>query len=56
MKCENERSNLEYLFHPGSIAVVGVSRDVTRFRGGRLFIEALVDAGFNGKVCPVGKQ
>ncbi len=56
MKRENERLNLEYLFHPGSIAVVGVSRDVTRFRAGRLFIEAVVDAGFDGKIYPVGRE
>lgn len=53
---DNDRLSLEYLFHPSSIAVVGVSSDLTRFRAGRLFTESLVDAGFEGKLYPVGRE
>ena len=55
-KNDNDRLSLEYLFHPNSIAVVGVSSDLSRFRAGRLFTESLVDAGFEGKLYPVGRE
>jgi len=53
---DNDRLSLEYLFHPDSIAVVGVSSHATRFQAGRLFTEALIDAGFDGKLYPVGRE
>lgn len=44
-------SDLEFLFHPRSIAVVGAASDPSQL-GARLFVP-LVDAGFQGKLYPV---
>lgn len=45
---------LEYLFHPRSIAIVGVSRDLTKWNWGREFLESILEAGYKGKIYPVG--
>lgn len=45
---------LDYLFHPESVAVAGVSGDPTKLNGGRIFTENLINAGFQGKIYPVG--
>jgi len=47
--------NLEYLFHPSSIAIVGVSHDLKKVADGRLFLSALIDFGFKGKLYPVNR-
>ena len=44
---------LDYLFHPHSIAIAGVSSDSTKFNGGRGYIQSLTYAGFKGKIYPV---
>lgn len=44
---------LDYLFNPGSIAVVGVSSDMTKFSSGRSYMQGLVNFGYQGKVYPV---
>jgi len=49
-----KKLSLDYIFNPRSIAVVGVSTDMSRFRSGRLFLESVVDAGFEGPIYPVG--
>ncbi len=49
----NEKPALEYLFHPGSIAIVGVSTGMAKVGGGREFLESLLDVGFKGKLYPV---
>ncbi|RJQ40518.1 MAG: hypothetical protein C4555_01465 [Dehalococcoidia bacterium] len=46
----------EYLFHPRSIAVVGVSTDFSRVGPGRMYVEALLGSGFKGKIYPVGRS
>lgn len=45
---------LEYLFHPRAIAIVGVSTDMNKVGPGRFFVQAQIDAGFKGKIYPVG--
>jgi len=42
---------LEAIFHPKSVAVVGASSD--RTKQGTIFFQALLKAGFKGKVYPV---
>jgi acyl-CoA synthetase (NDP forming) len=44
---------IEALFHPGSIAVVGVPRGM---KTGKLFLLALLDMGFPGPIYPVHPQ
>jgi acyl-CoA synthetase (NDP forming) len=44
-------SELRPLFHPQSLAVVGVSTDETKF--GSRFLKALLDFGFKGQIYPV---
>jgi len=44
-------SELRPIFHPRALAVVGVSRDERKF--GSLFLRALLDFGFKGKIYPV---
>ena len=45
---------LDYLFHPRSIAVIGVSPDLKRTNVGRLFLDGLVDHGYRGRLYAVG--
>jgi len=45
---------LEYLFHPRSIAVVGVSQDDTNW--GRMFLLPLIQFQYQGNLYPVGLQ
>jgi len=55
-KTETEKTApaLEYLFHPRSIAIVGVSTDMNKVGPGRFFVQAHIDAGFKGEIYPVG--
>ncbi|MDY6912518.1 MAG: CoA-binding protein [Chloroflexota bacterium] len=46
---------LEYLFHPKSIAVVGVSSNPSNHIG-RILLEPLLTSRFEGKVHPVGAK
>ncbi len=48
----NELS-LDYLFHPRSIAIAGVSGDSTKFNGGLGYMQSLISMGFKGKIYPV---
>ncbi len=53
---QNKRSELDFLFHPESIAVAGVSSvsgDPNSFSAGRIFVQNLINAGFKGKIYPV---
>ncbi len=47
---------LEYLFHPKSIAVAGVSTDLSKVGPGRFFIDAHLQQGFKGKLYGVGRN
>jgi acyl-CoA synthetase (NDP forming) len=44
-------SELRPIFHPQTLAVVGVSKDETKF--GSRFLQALLDFDFTGKIYPV---
>ncbi|MEE8618562.1 MAG: CoA-binding protein, partial [Dehalococcoidales bacterium] len=55
-KNHNDKLSLEYLFHPKSIAVVGVSTDTTRIASGQIFLRALLDTKFKGNVYPVSRE
>lgn len=50
----SSKATLDYLFHPSSIAIVGVSTDLTnQANRGRLFLEILASARYDGKVYPI---
>ncbi|ETK32844.1 bifunctional acetate--CoA ligase family protein/GNAT family N-acetyltransferase [Microbispora sp. ATCC PTA-5024] len=51
---EAERSSLAHVFTPGSVAVVGASRDPRRI--GHRVLRNLVDSGFPGPVYPVNPR
>ena len=44
---------LDYLFHPQSIAIAGVSGNPDKWNPGRGYLYALVGSGFRGKIYPV---
>jgi len=46
---------IEYLFHPKSIAIVGVSPDTTRVVGGRVFLNALINYDYKGRLYLVNR-
>ena len=52
----DDKLSLDYLFHPNSIAIAGVSTDMTKLASGRVFLEAVIDAGFKGKIYPVSRD
>ncbi|MFA6213782.1 MAG: CoA-binding protein [Candidatus Micrarchaeia archaeon] len=43
--------NLDAVFHPGSIAVIGASREPNKI--GHVIVKNFVDGGFGGKIYPV---
>jgi len=43
--------NLDAVFHPGSIAVIGASREPNKI--GHVIVKNFVDGGFSGKVYPI---
>lgn len=45
--------NLDFLFHPQTIAIAGVSDKANKFNFGLKFLEALTQFGFQGKIYPV---
>jgi acyl-CoA synthetase (NDP forming) len=45
--------NLDFLFHPQTIAIAGVSENVNKFNFGLKFLEGLTQFGFKGKIYPV---
>jgi len=45
--------NLDFLFHPRTIAIAGVSANVHKFNAGLKFLESLIEFGFKGKIYPV---
>jgi acyl-CoA synthetase (NDP forming) len=49
-----ERSaDLDFLFHPQSIAIAGVSESNKKFNAGLKFLESLIAFGFKGKLYPM---
>ncbi len=54
---QNNQLDLDFLFHPKSIAVVGVSADGNiSFNAGALFVKQLIDFGYPGVLYPVGTR
>lgn len=47
---------LEYIFHPRSIAVVGISEDLPKLWIRRLYLDSLVQSGFSGKIYLVNPR
>jgi len=52
-KIAKSKQTLEFLFHPRSIAIIGVSSDMRRISGGRRFLMSLMNMDFKGKLYPV---
>ena len=50
MKYSND---LDFLFHPATIAISGVSEDIKKFNAGYKFMDALMKIGFKGKIYPM---
>jgi acyl-CoA synthetase (NDP forming) len=46
-------ADLEFLFHPETIAIAGVSESVNKFNAGLKFLESLTGFGFKGKIYPM---
>ena len=44
---------LDFLFHPQTIAIAGVSEKVKQFNAGLKYLEGLIQFGFKGKVYPM---
>ncbi|MDD4874733.1 MAG: CoA-binding protein, partial [Dehalococcoidales bacterium] len=50
------RSDLDFLFKPGSIAIAGVSIEENGINMGRDFVQAFIDAGYKGKLYPINPR
>jgi acyl-CoA synthetase (NDP forming) len=54
---EENRAGLGFIFHPGSIAVVGTSSEAPfKFKAGNQFIKVLQEFGYPGSLYPVGSN
>jgi len=49
-------SDLEFLFHPQSIAIVGTPSDPTDVQGAGVFLDALISFGYRGDIYPVNPR
>ena len=49
-------SDLEFLFHPKSIAIVGTPSDPENMSGGAAFLHALTRSGYEGDIWPVNPK
>ena len=45
--------DLDYLFHPQSIAIAGVKDVNVKFNPGLMFLEALMKFGYKGRLYPL---
>src|SRR5512136_2140150 len=50
------RRDLEYAFHPRSMAVVGLSPDPNGTWLNQVYLQAPINAGFKGPVYPVNRK
>lgn len=56
LKTMENRTGLDFIFHPRSVAVVGVAADEpARFSLGSQFIKVLLEFGYKGDLYPVGR-
>ncbi len=49
-------TDLEFIFHPESIAIVGAPRDPADVAGGSNFLHALINSGYGGRIYPVNPR
>ncbi len=49
----NQSENLDFLFHPRTIAIAGVSDKANKFNFGLKYLQGLTDFGFKGKIYPM---
>ncbi len=49
----NHSENLNFLFHPQTIAIAGVSEKANKFNFGLKYLEGLTQFGFKGKIYPM---
>ncbi len=47
---------LDYIFHPGTIAIAGVSDENAPPNSGRNFLNVILDAGFPGRIYPFNRN
>ncbi|MFC2000495.1 acetate--CoA ligase family protein [Chloroflexota bacterium] len=50
---QRDKPNLDYIFHPRSIAVAGVSAEPARYYAVEYYISPLLDSGYSGRIYPV---
>jgi len=55
-RSEQEPHLLEYLFHPRSIAIAGVSTDQNNPCTAEYFVEPLLKMGYKGRVYPINRK
>jgi acyl-CoA synthetase (NDP forming) len=53
MSAMKNTENLDFLFHPKTIAIAGVSEKVKQFNAGLKYLESLMQFGFQGKLYPM---
>jgi len=46
-------ASLDFLFHPQSIAIAGVSENVNKFNFGLRYLQGLQEFGYPGKLYPL---
>ncbi|HPC87096.1 MAG TPA: CoA-binding protein, partial [Smithellaceae bacterium] len=49
----NPSASLDFLFHPQSIAIAGVSENANKFNFGMRYLLGLREFGFPGKIYPI---
>ncbi len=53
----NNRADLDFAFHPKSIAIIGATAgEIFIYNAGNLFLKALIDFGYPGKLYAVGRS
>ena len=52
----NSAPSLDFVFHPASIAVVGVGDESAPINSGRNFLNVLLEAGYSGQIFPVNRN
>ena len=50
-----EGRGLEYIFHPRSIALVGITSDPNNFMG-QGFLKGLLEFGYSGQIYPINPK
>jgi acyl-CoA synthetase (NDP forming) len=53
MSAMKNSENLDFLFHPQTIAIAGVSENLNKFNFGLKYLEGLTQFGFKGKIYPM---